>query len=240
MEIAECRAGTTVFRMTVSNRTEHYRVETLATKEPETVRWIAEDFRAGDMLFDVGANVGIYAILAAAQNPAGTVVAVEPMAVTFTRLCENALLNGLTNLHPWCVAVGAENGVAQFHLASVEAGSSMHSLGAPAMTEAFGERVVMTTGVGVVTIDSLAAEAGVPNLIKVDVDGGEDAVLAGATAVLHDPRLRSILIEFNWMAGAPQTRRDEPLLRAGFMLAELGIEYEREPMRWQNAIYRRG
>src|SRR5205814_9860371 len=108
-DVAECRSGPTAFRMIVSNKTEHDRVATLATKEPETVRWIAEHFGAGDTLFDIGANIGIFAILAAAQNRNGTVVAVEPMAATFARLCDNALLNSLANLRPYCVAIGAEN-----------------------------------------------------------------------------------------------------------------------------------
>jgi FkbM family methyltransferase len=236
MEVAECHSGPTAFRMIVSNRPESDRVATLATKEPETIRWIAEQFGAGDTLFDVGANVGIYAILAAAQNPAGTVVAVEPMAATFARLCDNALINDLHNLRPYCVAIGAKNGVGELQLVSREAASSMHSLGA---TGLFGEPVVMRTGIGVVTLDSLAAVAGVPTLMKIDVDGGEDDVLAGATATLHDPRLRSVLIEFNWTAGAPQTRRDTPLLRAGFTLDSVGNEYEHGAVRWQNAIYRR-
>ena len=240
MEVAECRSGTTVYRMLVSNDWERGRVASLGTKEPETVRWIAEHFRAGDTLFDIGANVGIYAILAAAQNPAGTVVAVEPMAVTFARLCDNARLNGLANLRPYCVAIGAANGLGELQLASLEAASSMHSLGASELTEPFGEPVVMRTGIGVVTIDFLAAAAGVPTLMKIDVDGGEDDVLAGASAVLHDPRLRSILIEFNWTTGASQTRRDAPLVRAGFTLDAVGNEYDHGPVHWQNAIYRRG
>jgi len=240
MNIAECRAGATTYRMIVSNEWEHGRVATLATKEPETVRWIAEEFRGGDTLFDIGANVGIFAILAAAQNPEGTVVAVEPMAATFARLCENAQLNGLANLRPYCVAVGAENGVAELQLASLDAASSMHSLGKSERTEPFGEPVVMRAGVGLATIDALAAAAGVPTLMKVDVDGGEEGVLAGAAATLQDPRLRSVLIEFNWLHGASQPRRDAPLLRAGFTLDALGNEYEHGEVRWQNAIYRRG
>lgn len=244
MEVVECRSGATAFRMIVSNKPEYFRVATLDTKEPETVRWIAENFGAGDTLFDIGANIGIYAILAAAQNPAGTVVAVEPMAATFARLCDNAVLNGLTNLRPWCVAIAAENGVGELQLASLEAASSMHSLSThspvnAALTETFGEPVVLRSGIGVVTIDSLAARAGVPTLMKIDVDGGEDAVLSGATAVLHDPRLRSVLIEFNWLAGAPETLRDAPLRRAGFALEAVGIEYEHGEVRWQNGIYMR-
>jgi FkbM family methyltransferase len=236
-EVVECRSGTTVFRMHAANEWERGRVRTLATKEPETVRWIAKQFGAGDTLFDVGANIGIYAILAAAQSPAGTVVAVEPMPWSFARLCENAALNGLANLRPYCVAIGAENGLGELRLASLDAASSMHSLGA---SGPFEEPVVMRTGTAVVTIDALAAAAGVPTLMKIDVDGGEDDVLAGAAAVLHDPRLRSVLIEFNWVAGTAHPRRDAPLLRAGFELAEVGTEYDRGTVRWQNAIYRRG
>ena len=235
-EVVECRSGATAFRMLASNEHERARLATLERKEPETVRWIAEEFGAGDVLFDVGANVGIFAILAAAQNRAGTVVAVEPMAASFARLCDNAMLNGLANLRPYCLAIGAQNGLGELQLASLEAASSMHSLGA---TGAFREPIVMRAGIGVATLDSLAAAAGVPNLLKVDVDGGEDDVLAGAGAVLHDPRLRSVLIEFNWLAGAAQTRRDAPLLRAGFTLEELGTEYDRGEVRWQNGIYRR-
>lgn len=237
MHVVECRAESTSFRMIVSNPWEQGRVETLATKEPETVRWIAENFGEGDTLFDIGANIGIYAILAAAQNPAGTVVAVEPMAGSFARLCENALLNGLGNLRPYCMAIGAENGIGELHLTSLDAASSMHALRGP---ELFGEPVMMRAGVGVITLETLAGAVGVPTLMKIDVDGGEDDVLAGAGAVLHDPRLRSVLIEFNWLAGATETRRDAPLLRAGFTLDGVGSEYEHGNVRWQNAIYRRG
>jgi hypothetical protein len=127
------------------------------------------------------------------------------------------------------------------NLASLEAASSMHSVGAAGLTEQFGHPIVLRAGVGLVTVDSLAATAGVPSLMKIDVDGGEDDVLAGAAAVLDDPRLRSILIEFNWVEGAPrESRRDEPLLRAGFRPEVEGIEYEHGSVRWRNTIYTRG
>jgi FkbM family methyltransferase len=240
MEIAECRVENTAFRVIVSNDWERNRVDTLATKEPETVRWILDNFGPGDTLFDIGANIGLYAILAAVHNPAGKVIAVEPMAATFARLCENSALNGLQNLHPYCVAVSSENGLGTLNLASLDAASSMHSVGASEMTESFGEQVVIRTGIGLATIDRLAACTGVPSLIKIDVDGGEDAVLAGAAGVLHDPRLRSMLTEFNWIDGSGQkSRRDHPLLQAGFRPEVEGIEYARGSVRWQNTIYTR-
>jgi transketolase len=241
MESVECTAGGTRFRMIVTNRSEAARVDTLATKEPETVQWIVENFRAGDTLFDVGANIGIFAILAAAHNREGRVVAIEPMAASFARLCENAALNGLSNLRPYCVAVGAQNGLGTLNLASLDPSSSMHSLGDSDMTKQFGEPVVLRAGIGLVTVDALALAAGTPNLLKIDVDGGEDDVLAGAGAVLASPSLRSVIIEFNWLAGSGRpSRRDGPLLRAGFVPQAEGATYERYDVRWQNTIYVRG
>jgi FkbM family methyltransferase len=240
MDIVECSVESAVFSMIVSNEWERYRVETLATKEPETVSWIIENFRPGDVLFDVGANIGIYAILAAAHNREGTVVAVEPMAATFARLCHNTLLNGFDNLRPWCVAIAAADGAGAFDFSSLTAASSMHSPAGSNMTEQFGEKVAIQAGIGLVSLDSLAGMVGMPNLIKIDVDGGEDAVLAGAERVLANPTLRSVLIEFNWVAGSPSIEtRDMPLRRAGFEPWLSGIEYARGSVRWQNTIYSR-
>lgn len=235
-----CSVGAATFRMLVSNDWERFRVDTVATKEPETVDWILENFRAGDTLFDIGANVGIYSILAAASNPEGTVVAVEPMPANFVRLCQNAKVNGLRNLHPYCVAVADRTGLGTLNFASLLEGSSMHSIGASGATEQFGETVVLRSGIGLVTLDDLAGAAGTPSLIKIDVDGGEDDVLAGAGGVLRDAALRSVLLELNWQTGSPSPAgRDQPLLDAGFAATHSGIEYERNAMTWRNTIYSR-
>jgi FkbM family methyltransferase len=239
MELVECTVDDTTFNMIVSNEWEQWRIDTLATKEPETVEWILENFRPGDTLFDIGANVGIYAILAAARNPGGTVVAVEPMAANFTRLCENALVNRFTNLRPYCVAVGAEPGVGTLNVASLEAASSMHSIGASGLTGDFGQTVLLQAGIGIVTLDSLAAMAGAPDLVKIDVDGGEDAVLAGAAGVLQNRRLRSLVVEFNSVEGVAYGERDTALRRAGFAPSASGELYHRSAVTWQNTIYTR-
>jgi len=236
----DCSVGAATFRMIVSNDWERFRVQTVATKEPETVDWILENFRAGDVLFDIGANVGIYSMLAAAWNREGTVVAVEPMPANFNRLCQNAVVNQLQNFDPYCLAVADRTGLGTFNFASLLEGSSMHSVGASDATEQFGETVVFRSGIGLVTLDTLAAVAGAPSLIKIDVDGGEDDVLAGAGGVLHNPTLRSLLVEFNWPTGSPgPVGRDRPLLDAGFVATREGIEYERNSMTWRNTIYSR-
>jgi FkbM family methyltransferase len=238
MNVVTCRLADTSFRMLVTNDWETNRANTLATKEPETVRWILENVRAGDTLFDIGANNGVYTLLAAAHAQAARVVAVEPMAATFARLCENIVLNGFKNVDPYCVAIAASPSLGTLNLSSLEAASSMHSLGEAGLTEQFGEAIVLRAGIGLTTIDALTAFAGPPTLMKIDVDGGEDDVLAGASSTLYDPHLRSVIIEFNYPPAAP-SRRDEPLLNAGFVAVEEGIEYERAAVRWRNVIYRK-
>lgn len=148
------------------------------------------------------------------------------------------MLNGFTNVEPYCVAIAASNSLGMLNVSSLEAASSMHSLGDAGLTEQFGERIVLRSGIGLTTIDALASTAGIPTLMKIDVDGGEDDVLAGATSTLRDPRLRSVIIEFNYGSDSP-SRRDKPLLDAGFVAVEEGIEYERANVRWRNVIYRR-
>jgi FkbM family methyltransferase len=239
MNFVECAVGDTTFKMIVSNDWEQWRIDTLATKEPETIRWILDNFGPGDTLFDVGANIGVYAILAAACNPEGTVVAVEPMAANFARLCENALINDLANLRPYCLAVAASGGVGTLNFASMEAASSMHSIGAEGLTRQFGPAIVLQAGVGLVTLDALARIEGVPDLVKMDIDGGEDDALAGAVETLHDPKLRSILVEFNAVAGREYGERDAPLRRAGFVASLTGEVFERGAVKWQNTVYTR-
>src|SRR5579862_9056307 len=55
-----------------------YRRQATAAKEPFTVEWIEQSLRGGGVLYDVGANVGGYSLIAAAQNPSVRVVAFEP------------------------------------------------------------------------------------------------------------------------------------------------------------------
>lgn len=237
--IADCSAGGARFRVIVSNRWEKYRVDTLETKEPETVDWLLHRFRPGDVLFDVGANIGIYTLLAASHNPGGTVIAIEPMPANAARLCDNVTLNALVNVTSCCLGASARAGIADFHLASLEAGSSMHSFGDGEMTREFGENVAMRLAVPVTTVDLLAERFGTPALMKIDVDGAEDDVLRGAAAVLRNASLRSLLVEFNWTSEVPGEQRLAPLLSAGFIMERAGILYEWREIKWQNFIFSR-
>src|SRR2546423_5415633 len=63
-------------------------------KEPWTVRWLERNLREGDVLYDVGANIGAYSLIADALGRGARVVAIEPAYANYAALCDNVLLNG--------------------------------------------------------------------------------------------------------------------------------------------------
>ena len=70
-------------------------------------QWI----RPGDVVLDVGANVGTHCVFFARQvGPAGRVLAFEPQRLTFQMLCANIALNDLTNVDCRQAAVGRTPG----------------------------------------------------------------------------------------------------------------------------------
>jgi FkbM family methyltransferase len=180
------------------NQHTKWRVDSLFTKEPDTLAWIAT-FGPGEVLVDVGANVGMYTIWAAKTR--GTqVFAFEPEAQNYALLNRNIVLNGLAGrVKAYCLALSDAPGLSELHLSQVMLGGSCHSLGEQVdfkhepMVPAFSQGCVAAR------LDELVATGAIPQPthIKIDVDGFEPKVVHGAAAAIRDPRLRSLLIEVN-------------------------------------------
>ena len=161
-------------------------------KEPWTVRWIEESVRPGDVLYDVGANVGSYSLIAAAQPVENLrVVAVEPGYASYAALCDNVALNGFEEtVTPLPVVLSDRTGLADLAYRSIEPGAAEHPPQA-------GASAVYRQPVLSFRIDDLVSQIGLPapTLLKIDVDGAEAPVLAGAPLTLASPALRSVLVE---------------------------------------------
>jgi FkbM family methyltransferase len=161
-------------------------------KEPWTVRWIEETVGPGDVLYDVGANVGSYSLIAAAQAAENLrVVAVEPGYASYAALCDNVALNGFDDrITPLPVLLSDRTGLTDLAYRSVEPGAAEHLL-EPGATAAYRQPVLSFR------LDDLVSQIGLPapTLLKIDVDGAEAPVLAGAPLTLASPALRSILVE---------------------------------------------
>jgi FkbM family methyltransferase len=154
--------------------------------EPGPMAFVAHLARADDLLFDVGANAGLYTALACATAGCRC-VAFEPHPTAAWMLERNLAVNDLrARVTVRRAAVGSAPGVARLTL---DAGPMNH---------------VLTSGVGqndvevpLTTLDAEAAELGPPSLLKIDVEGYEYAVLAGAGDALRRPELRAIVVEIN-------------------------------------------
>jgi FkbM family methyltransferase len=141
--------------------------------------------RPSDHFADIGANVGSYTILAGGAVGA-RVTAVEPIPSTFVHLERNILLNNLADqVEAIQCGLSSVAGTLRF---SVEMDCMNHVI-AP------GEDVPYVE-VPVVTLDELL-QVKRPTLMKIDVEGHEDAVLDGARAVLSDPKLLAVIMETN-------------------------------------------
>lgn len=176
----------------VTSRAEIMSRLTPVAKEPWTVRWIEQSIQDGDVFYDVGANVGTYSLIAAAQQRSGVrVVAFEPGYASFAALCDNVVRNGRDDvIVPLPVVLGDRTELATLGYSDVAAGGAEHSLRPDA--EAVYRQPVLAY-----RLDDLVSEfqLPLPSLLKVDVDGAEAAVLAGAPRTLARQQLRSVLVE---------------------------------------------
>lgn len=189
-------------------------------KEPDTVRWIQALMKPGEVVFDVGANVGNYSLIMAHHlNKDVRVFAFEPAWFNFMQLNRNVSLNGMEScIFPVCAAVSGENGISWLNYSSLESGSSLHAMGTALRLRDQEFEPALRQPVASFTLDHAATLLKtVPNHIKIDVDGIEAEILSGAKATLANSSLRSILIELCSDNPGDQLAI-ENLLRAGFKI----------------------
>ncbi len=197
------------------------RMETLETREPETLDWIDARLREDDLLFDIGGNIGVITIYAALRHRRARVVVFEPEYANLHLLRDNLVANGLGDrVQVYPIAMGDHTGLSRLHVQDLTPGAALHTESQePLLTTESGERVILSEGTWAMTLDGFCQQAGLwPNALKIDVDGHENQVLAGATETLSRPALRSLLVE----GGHGGLRADsyDLLRRAGFSRVE--------------------
>lgn len=173
-----------------------WRAETLLTKEPATIAWI-DSFADGETLWDVGANVGVYSLYAAVKKQI-QVCAFEPSPFNFEILSKNMMLNNISNkINAYCLAFSDQTKMSMLNMTSVVGGAA-HS-GFDHTVNEFGQSFqpqYSQSTLGYKMDDFVEHfSMALPNHIKIDVDGSEQAVIYGGEKLLQAESLRSILIE---------------------------------------------
>jgi FkbM family methyltransferase len=157
--------------------------------EPE-LAYLEKLLSPGKVFIDVGANFGVYTLVASKLvGAAGNVFALEPAAQSFAILRQNIALNHSANVRSFQVALTQTRGKAWLYHGWDPVGNS---LGMDPLCGNQGEEVQTES------LDSLLEENGIDrvDVIKVDVEGAEELVLRGATKTLITNR-PVIIFEYN-------------------------------------------
>lgn len=176
------------FQLVVPDRHSLYWVTHAPQAEADTNAWIAS-FSPEDVLFDVGANVGFYALLAA-RCGARRVYAFEPNPLTYAALVQNIFVNRLESvIVPLNLAVADNTGLITFGMSSLDVGTVGNEIG----------HGNYQLNLPAFSLDDFSRMPGVggPSHLKIDVDGLEAAILRGADQLLGNPGLKSLLLEIN-------------------------------------------
>lgn len=171
-----------------------WRAESLFKKEPMTVKWL-DTFTNNSILWDVGANVGMYSIYSAAIKKC-KVYSFEPESLNFSILNQNIMSNKLDDyIQAYCIAISNEFSLGKLRLSTFKAGASIHTVG----KKDFSEEYVFNQGSLTVSLNWLLEQTSIPipTHLKIDVDGIEDLIIDGSQKLLSNPTLKEILIEID-------------------------------------------
>jgi FkbM family methyltransferase len=176
--------------------------------EFEDMAFVLHALRSDELFIDVGANVGAYSVLAAGVVGA-RVLAFEPAPLAYAALMDNLRLNNLeARVAARRQGVGAQTGLLRF---TSGLDTVNHVMGVA-------EPGIATLEIPVVTLDAVL-EPAMPCMIKMDVEGYETAVVAGAQRTLRSPQVRAVLMELNGSGkryGFDEQRLHASMLGFGF------------------------
>lgn len=200
------------------------RKDSAEKKEPKTIAWIEKDMAPGEVLYDIGANVGAFSLVAAKFGI--QVYAFEPSIMTFIALMKNIYKNKCeSNIIALNIPLAESTRLDYFYYSDIGIGESGHSFG-KADKKAMMKQMMLST-----TLDELTSSYSfpVPNHIKLDVDGNEKEVLEGAANTLTNSSLKTILIEAMGKTRKPMSE----------LMLSYSFELDKKMTTDVNCLYRR-
>ena len=178
-----------------TNSLTDYRYTSFSTKEPDTLEWI-ETINENKILWDVGANIGLYSVYAAFKVNAN-VFAFEPSVLNLELLARNIFINGLIDkikIIPF--PLSDKLSFESFNLSSTKMGAALHNFGDVKGSSSI-QKENFTYNILGISMNDANKLLGIPlpNYLKIDVDGIENLILRGGADILL--QVESVLIEIN-------------------------------------------
>ncbi len=199
-------------------------IPTWSLMDYESKTMVAFTPSLGDVVVDVGAYVGRYALKASRKvGDVGVVIAVEPDPKAYTLLVHNLALNGAKNVRPLNIALSNYNGICKLYT------------GKPGLTSLEKETFEIHHSGGIAegkpifvacrTLDSLLAELGIRRVdwIKVDVEGAEHEVLQGMIRTIEGNKQVKCMFEIHHRDGVDKVKPQ--LRKMGFKISDVGYAH---------------
>ena len=157
-------------------------------EETDLLEAMVDRTRSGDVVYDVGANIGLVGLVVALHRDV-RVLGFEPEPANLARFQANVAANALEGrVDAHGLALGADTGSIPLHVRG-GAGEGRHST----VDDRKAERAIQ---VPVETAAAFASRTGTPpDVAKVDVEGAEGAVLAGMEPLMREGRPRELFLE---------------------------------------------
>ena len=146
--------------------------------------------REEDSFLDIGANIGIYTLLAASKIKSGSIYSFEALPINYLRLEENIKLNNLTQVKPLSIAIADSVG-------SVTISNNTKSDSTAFITTNTQDTTAESLQIPSSTLDNLLQNENLNHLTlaKMDIEGAEILALKGATSLLQQQRPHVWILE---------------------------------------------
>ena len=214
-----------------ASRLSYARLTSLFDKEPTTIPWL-ESFQSNETLVDIGANIGMYTIYAAAFSGC-RVFAFEPESLNYAELNKNIFVNNLhERVSAFPIALSDEVKVDYLNLGAFGIAYSHHDFSENTWKEDMKwddkltrKNARLRQGCVSSTLDTLV-EAGVlpvPDHVKIDVDGLEHRVIAGCRTTFANPAVKTVLVEIDFRSVHADSTID--------FMTNLGWKYSMDQLR---------
>ena len=185
------------------NNLIEWRVRTILSKEPDTIKWIDSFNKDNKIIFwDIGANIGLFSIYSAQKYGQNIkVVAFEPSSSNLRILTRNISINNFSEkiLVNQIALTNKENIFLSMNEPDFMEGSSLNTFGEKFNFEGKGFVATQKYKIFGTTIDTMINNnyLEIPDYIKIDVDGIEHLILEGGNKMFHSNKIKSVLIEIN-------------------------------------------
>lgn len=149
--------------------------------EPNTVALFAALARTARTIVDVGANIGIFSLVAAGVHPRSRILAFEPQPVVAMSLARNVAFSEASNVEIFPAALGSATGYAALYTTVSDVLSSLDQARVPDAIKL----IVPATTLDVIVNEKSVVDV---DLVKIDAEGWELQVLEGAASTLERDR----------------------------------------------------